>query len=371
MATGVYSRAHPGPLKVTISEAYLTQPMLMGAARWAGGRFFASGMLNAEGATLMRGEINPGVYGEGYVDRRHPHTWLHEAMIGVSQRLGATRRHRVALYAGKGFVPYGTDDPMVRPFVKFPVNHHHSQILERAMVGLTLESGRVTLEGASFNGDEPEGTTDLPNRDRLFDSWSVRGTWRPASVVEVSGSHARVASPEFAAGFGLDQKKDAASIRVRRASRRWSYALLEYARTREFSDDRLAFTFSTVLAEGTLERGGWLLSGRAERTTRPEEERLDSFFRTIRPLLDFSIVGRTRWTNVSLNVTAPGRGSPWLTGRPFVEIGYHVPRATLRPAIIDPVELFGGRQVWMVSAGVRLHAGTMRDRVGRYGVIKS
>ena len=35
--------------------------------------------LDFEGLTLDRGQLTPGAYGEGYADRRHPHTYLHEA----------------------------------------------------------------------------------------------------------------------------------------------------------------------------------------------------------------------------------------------------------------------------------------------------
>lgn len=365
MATGVYSLAEPGPFKVRISEAYLTQPMVMATGRTKNRRFVAYATLNAEGATLERGEINPGVYGEGYVDRRHPHTWAHELMAGVVSKPGFGR---LTLFAGKGFVPYGTDDPMIRPFVKYPVNHHHSQILERAMVVGAIEAGPVAIEAARFNGDEPESPTDWPNRDRLFDSWSARATWNPDRRAELSASIARVKSPEFAAGFGLDQRKEAASARWAATTGPVRYALVEFARTREYSGERQAFDFSTLLAETSVAVGTGTLSLRAEQTTRPEEERAGSFFRTVRPLLDFSIIGRTRWTNVTLNATGPGRGAGWLTGRPFVEFGVHVPRATRRPTPLDPVELFGARQVWMVSAGVRLHAGSMRARFGRYGL---
>jgi hypothetical protein len=364
MATGVYSRATPGPLKVTVSEAYLTQPMVFGSWRALTPGLRAYLTINAEGATLRRGEINPGVYGEGYVDRRHPHTWLHEAMLGISRTTGSAGW---SLFAGKGFVPYGTDDPMVRPFVKYPVNHHHAQLLERAMVTGAVTWRGTTLELASFNGDEPESTTDWPNTDRAFDSWSARLTVRPTPSLELAASMARVESPEFAAGFGLDQRKHAANVRYASARGPARYFLVEYARTREFSGPTQAFDFDTWLGEGSLALPrGWALASRLERTIRPEEERATSFFRTVRPLHDFNIIGRTRWWNTTVALTAPGGGTRWVTGRPFMEVGYHVPRATRRPTALDPVELFGASQVWMFSVGVRVHAGQMRSRFGRY-----
>lgn len=365
MAVGVYTNANPGVLKQRVSEAYLTQPMVMGAARAFGGRLQAYAIVNAEGATLQRGEINPGMYGEGYVDRRHPHTWMHEAMIGGTQRAGAMA---LSLFGGKGFVPYGSDDPMMRPFVKYPVNHHHAQLLERAMVTATLQVRGFGLEGARFNGDEPESPGDWPNADRLFDSWSLRGTFTPMPTVDLSASTASVQSPEFAQGDGLDQRKVAVSARLFQQDRRLRYALVEYASTREFSGTRQVFDFSSLLGEAEVDMGALAFALRAERTTRPEEERARSFYRTIRPLLDFNILGRTQWTNLTLQLSHRGWGNALFAGRPFMEGGYHSPRATRRPTPLDPVELFGANHIWTLSVGVRLHAGTMRSRMGRYGL---
>jgi hypothetical protein len=363
MATALYSYLRPGPLSSTISESYLTQPMVFGTGRAWKNRVAAFATLNGEGATLQRGEINPGVYGEGYVDRRHPHTWVHEVMVGIGGRTG---RSAWSLFAGKGFVPFGSDDPMTRPFVKYPVNHHQAQLLERLMVSGAINWRWATLEGASFNGDEPETPTDWPNTDRLFDSWSSRLTLRPGRGVEGSASVAQVKSPEFPAGFGLDQRKQAGSIRITRGNP-VTYALVEYARTREYSGSVQAFAFDSWLAEGTASLpGAMALSLRVERTTRPEEERLGSFFRTVRPVHDFSIIGRTQWTNVTLGVAQ--RVHRWgpLSAAPFLEAGFHHPQATFRPAALDIAQLYGSTSLWLLSAGVRMHAGAMRPRFGRY-----
>ena len=51
---------------------------------------------------------------------------------------------RLSLTAGKGFAPFGTDDPMSRPVLRYPVNHHLAQILERAVaIGRSI-AGAVT-----------------------------------------------------------------------------------------------------------------------------------------------------------------------------------------------------------------------------------
>src|SRR5690606_8100856 len=105
MAVALVTRAQPAALGRAVTEGYLSQPMFFGSMRLAGGRLSALATLNLEGATLRRGEINPGGYGEGYIDRRHPHTYLHEAMVGVG---GTASGVRGSLFAGKGFVPFGT-----------------------------------------------------------------------------------------------------------------------------------------------------------------------------------------------------------------------------------------------------------------------
>lgn len=83
------------------------------------------------------------------------------------------------LAAGKGFVPFGTDDPMSRPVVRFPVNHHLSQVLERAVALAGVRAGPVTVEGSLFNGDEPASPGSWPAWDRFGDSWAARLTLSP------------------------------------------------------------------------------------------------------------------------------------------------------------------------------------------------
>jgi hypothetical protein len=208
-ATGVLThlRAEGGR---TFTEAYLSQPFIAGSISARGGRLQALGVYNFEGYTLRRGELSPGTWGEGYVDRRHPHTHVHELMVGTEGTLGVAR---LSLFAGKGFVPFGSDDPMMRPFVRYPANHHLAQILERAQVVGAARVGPVGLEAAALGGDEPEGATDWPNHDRLFDSWSARATLYAPFALEAGMSVARLKSPEFAEGFGLNQNKFSATVR--------------------------------------------------------------------------------------------------------------------------------------------------------------
>lgn len=366
MAVGVASHATPAALGRAVTEGYLTQPMLLASMQLAGGRLSGLAIANLEGITLRRGEINLGAYGEGYVDRRHPHTYVHEAMLGTTGRLGAAR---FSLFAGKGFVPFGTDDPMVRPFVKYPVNHHLAQVMERVLVVGAVRVGGAAVEVARFNGDEPEGPTDWPDAGRALDSWAARLTASIAGSLELAVSQARLESPEFASGQGLDQDKRSVSVRMARVHGVVRYALVEWASTRELArGGSVAFRFPSLLAEGMLSARGVRVAARVERTERPEEDRLDDPYRSVRPLLDFNVLGRTRWEIATLSVTAPPLRRRWVTASPFVEGAWHRPRALAHPAAIDPEVYYDAGHLWTVSIGVRMHSGTMRPRFGRYGV---
>ena len=352
------------------TEAYVTQPAVMAHLPLAGRRLTLVGTLNLEPLTLRRGELNAGIFGEGYVDRRHPHTLLHELMlVGRVERAGL----RGSLSAGKGFVPFGTDDPMVRPFAKYPVNHHYAQLLERAVaVGAVAWGTRLAAEAAAFNGDEPEGGYDLPNLRRFGDSWAGRLTVRPlawrGAAVEGQGSVARVTSPENALGGGLDQRKTSLAARV--AGRR-VLVLGEWARTDEYSPSgRHAYRYESILGEGTARWRRAELGLRAERTTRPEEQRLAAdAFRSPRPHDDYSIIGLTRWrvltARLALSAGAAADGAP--RAEPFVELSRSHATALTSPSLFVPRDFYGASRLWSFSAGLRLRAGTLHARMGRYG----
>jgi len=140
--------ADPTATRAVLTEGYLTQPMFMAHAGWR--RLHGVLTLNFEGLTQTRGELSTGGYGEGYVDRRHPHAYVHELLAGVEDSVRGTH---LSLYAGRGFAPFGSDDPMVRPFEKYPVNHHLAQILERVLVVGAARAGPVIGELGVFNGD--------------------------------------------------------------------------------------------------------------------------------------------------------------------------------------------------------------------------
>src|SRR5437868_315165 len=81
-AIPLVTRAQPSADGITRTEATLTQVALMARAR-AGAHVSADATLNLEGATMRNGELNTGALGEGFVDRRHPHTYLHEGVVSV------------------------------------------------------------------------------------------------------------------------------------------------------------------------------------------------------------------------------------------------------------------------------------------------
>lgn len=171
----------PIPGGGSLAEVRIVQPWVMLDARAPRDRLSLRGTLNFEGLTIPDGVLGVGSWGEGFNDRRHPHTYAHEIMIAANDVLGPLDRGtNVSLAIGKGFVPFGSDDPMSRPVIAFPINHHWAQVLERAVAMVGVRTGPVLLEGALFNGDEPENPRQWPRvAARFGDSWSARITVYP------------------------------------------------------------------------------------------------------------------------------------------------------------------------------------------------
>lgn len=362
------------PGDVSRTEFAIVQPVVM--LEWShrsaphparGTTLFARATLDFEGATIPDGELVPGDYGEGYYDRRHPHTYVHELVAGLKFCAPwAVGCGMSATLAGgpKGFVAFGTDDPMSRPVERYPVNHHLAQILERAVLVGVAEYGPVRLEATWFNGDEPTKPSDWPNWDRGLDSRAVRATVTPIAGLEAQYSWARVKSPEHRQGAGSTQRKRSASVRYGGAlSHRPAYALLEWARTEEAGS---FFVFHSVLAEGAMAFGRHRPYARFERTERPEDIRTLDPFRSIRPHLDDAILGITRWTTWTA-----GYGVSFLTARgrfevrPFVE--GTVARVKRVRGIYDPETAYGSDVLPSLTLGVRMDWGGMSGmRMGRY-----
>ena len=353
-----------GPLAV----GYLTQPLV--SADWRKSWLHATGMLNLEGKTLPKGELDLGAWGEGYVDRRHPHTYVHELMLGVEPRSGSIT---TSLYAGRGFVPFGSDDPMTRPFVSYPVDHHLAQILERLVLIAAVRNGPLIVEGATFDGDEPIDPSTPPLYRRFGDSWSVRGTLfgDPLSSLlgaELSASYANVKSPEYREGQGMDQRKVHASVRVAGQNAGYArYVLIEIARTTDVDRGRALYTFDAFLTEAAVCRDDLGLAVRVERSDRPEEERLNDLSRSPRPATDLSILGITQWTTLTAALSLPALRAFAAHAAPYVEVA-RISADRTTAALFDPRQFYGTNQMWRLSAGLRFGVGHAHGRAGRYGV---
>ena len=291
-------------------------------------------MLNLEGLTIPEGELAPGNWGEGFVDRRHPHTYLHELMLTADDLLGRRDgRPGCPSSAGKGFAPFGTDDPMVRPFVRYPVNHHLAQILERAVAIAAVRAGPVIAEGGLFNGDEPERPGQWPLIDGRFgDSWSGRLTALPGDGGRPSRLSRRTSiPPSIGPAPAPDQEKWSLAGRWDRPlGGHPVYGLIEWARTSE-AEDSSCSRASWRKVHGPA--GRHRLQYRFERTERPEEERIASF-RSLRPHLENSILGITRWTTHTLGyeLRRSGRTGP-VTVRPLVEVAVRAGRQGRRRGV--------------------------------------
>jgi hypothetical protein len=273
---------------------------------------------------------------------------------------------RFSLAAGKGFAPFGTDDPMVRPVVRYPVNHHLAQILERAVAIAGVRAGPIAVEAGLFNGDEPERPGQWPRIGRFGDSWSGRLTVVPVGPLELQGSYALVHSPEHRPGAGTDQHKWSVSGRWDGHVRGYPvYGLVEWARTSEAEG---FFVFRSFLAEGAWGVGPSRLHYRFERTERPEEERTLDPFRSVRPHLENSILGITRWTIHTLgygfHLEEP---AAHLGALPFVELSYGR-MADVGGGLFDVRSFYGRSSFWSLSIGIRLNPGMRMHRMGRYGV---
>lgn len=349
-----------------LTEINVAQTAVMAGANLLGGHLLFVGTFNAEGLTMAGGELSTGAFGEGYVDRRHPHTYLHEA---VASGVGTLGPLALSLSAGRGLAAFGTDDPMVRPFEKYPINHHLQQILERFVVIGAARFGPAILEGSTFGGDEPTSAGSLPLMRRFGDSWSVRATALPAPGVELQGSYARVASPEQREGFGLDQRKSSLSARLISANG-GRYLLAEWARTVEHDHNREedVFAYESALLEGSATVRGVSLALRLEQTERPEEERLSDPFRVARPAADLGISGQTRWRTATVALMLPSPINGPILGYPFIELERAHAQAKDARSVFDAESFYGTSSPWMVTVGVRLRFGPPHARMGRYGV---
>lgn len=345
----------------TLTELRVVQPVAMLDVDAFGDRIRLLTTIDLEKYTITHGELAPGDWGEGFEDRRHPHTLVHQLMLVAPDLAGRVLGPlRLFAAAGKGFVPFGSDDPMSRPAVRYPVNHHLGQILERAVGLAGVRAGPVMVEGALFNGDEPVSPGSWPALDRFGDSWAARVTLFPVTGLEAQASYAFVHSPENRPGAGPDDAKTSLSARWQRGR---GYALAEWART---STAGGAFVFHSLLVEAALSGPQHRPYLRFERTERPEEERVfSSPFRTRRPLFENSILGITRWSVLTAGDVVDEWHVHVVRLAPFFE-GSYLRIARVGGGVFDPQVWYNRKQGFAVTIGARVSAGMRMPRMGPY-----
>ncbi|MGQ0813059.1 MAG: hypothetical protein ACT4O1_01155 [Gemmatimonadota bacterium] len=348
---------------------YLTQPALMFNIESAGSKLSLRTTLNFEGITQPEAELTFGAWGEGFLDKRHPHTLLHEAMLSLN--IWSARGGGFSLSAGKGFAPYGTDDPMSRPVVKYPTNHHLSQILERWTVNGVYVNPTWSVEVGVFGGNEPTSPWDFSNLESFPNSWSTRisrhigagemGVW----TWELSGSFGYV-KEEHEEGepaevtrlfnLALRHEKDHPFGRM--------YSLIEGS----WSDPKDADGYYSAAGEMSVTRGMHKPYARIEYATRPEFARegppnTSGFFRYDH---DDEPIGSTRWLTIVAGYGVTATQLPF-SARPYVEAQWN--RVAEHKGGIDPETLFGRSSFLSLSAGFRVFLGGESMRMGGYGVL--
>src|ERR1019366_5421131 len=139
-----------------------------------------------------------------------------------------------------------------------------------------------------------------------------------------------------------------------------------FAHTEELEAGRDAFSFRTMLAEGSLTNRSTVIAARVEQTDRAEEERLADLFRTPRPATDLSIRGIPRWTVLTVNASHSFSVRQSRL-EPFLEIGRAHVGSLDRLSVFDPASFYGSDVIWSLSAGLRFGIGMAHHRMGRYG----
>jgi len=355
-------------------DAYLTQAAAMLRLTSPEGRWTLRVTPNFEAWTIGDGEVTPGAWGEGYLDRRHPHNLLHEAMLSWSHpELG------LSLSAGKGFALYGTPDPMSRPGAKYPTNHHLSQILERWVVSAAWQGARWSLEAGVFGGTEPKDPYDFGNITSFGDSWSARFGYRfeegvratvsygnvleppepqnpiPGVPPEPQGSHPRGRGHLVNVSVGQDARIGAGRLEWMAEASRETHGGADYS-------------FWALLGEARLDTGSSLPYLRVEYATRPEFARFgqpgsEDFYRYG---FDDEAIGANRWLVATVGYAHRVRTGEFQF-RPFVE-GQGI-RIEEDWGGFPPAELFGSDRGWVLNLGMKIYWGGDPMPMGSYGVL--
>lgn len=360
------ARSSSGDTPIDQSDAYLTQGAAMINLESPSRRLVLRVTPNVEGLTQEDGELTLGGWGEGFIDSRHPHTLVHEAMVSLNFFDGEGGGFSVS--AGKGFAPYGTDDPMSRPSVKYPTNHHLSQILERFTLNAVWMKGPWGVEAGLFGGAEPDGPYDFSNIDSFGDSFSTRLSRRfsPRAMgewdAELSASYGRVSESHEGEDAHIMQLYNGA-LRLDVPTETGAlYALAEYS----WSDPDEDEGYWSLLTEAQWSTGRHTPYLRWERAIRPEFPRDDvagdDFFRYDH---DAEPLGASAWSILSLGYgyTAT-RGA--VSVRPFVE--GQIASAAGERGGFSAEEILGSDRFSVLTVGLRIFFGGDPMRMGSYGV---
>jgi hypothetical protein len=352
---------------VRTNALYLTQPVLMANLEAPSMRIVLRTTVNFEGVTQEDGELTFGAWGEGFLDRRHPHTLLHEAML--SANFWDVGGGALSLSAGKGFAPYGTDDPMARPVAKFPTNHHLLQILERFLAGAAYRRSGWSIEAAVFGGSEPTGPYDFSNIEDFPSSWSAR-------IARRFGGTGLLAEWELSASYGHVVEVHDDAERTTRLVNGYVrhdrvhhfghlYALVEASLSEPAGE---AGGYWSVLGEAQLGRGRHQPYVRLEVATRPEYVRAGvpgsaGFYRYDH---DAGPIGATRWFIAAAGYNYHLTRLPF-SARPFLEVQFH--NVANERGDVAARELFGTTNFFALTTGARLYFGGGPMRMGSYGVL--
>ena len=147
-----FLRSYAEYLDLDSTELYATQPVLMFNVESPRSTFVLRTTLNFEGVTQPDGEITPGGWGEGFIDRRHPHTWLHEIGVAVfnPDQVGGEdllRQADTAMYIAKsercGFSHYAAGDAfnggLAAGLIRFPGDLVKALRFATVVAGLSTE----------------------------------------------------------------------------------------------------------------------------------------------------------------------------------------------------------------------------------------
>ena len=260
---------------------------------------------------------------------------------------------------------------MSRPVIKYPTNHHLSQILERWTLNAIYTTPLWAIEVGVFGGNEPEGPWDFSNVESFANSWSTRlsrhfgtgsmhiWTWEvAASFADVKEERDDGLPDRNTRLFNamLRHEKDYGSSHV--------YGMLEGSWSDADNDDG----YFSILGEASVQRGAHKPYARVEYASRPEYPREGSratseFFRYEH---DADPLGSTRWLSLTAGYGISATQLPYGI-RPYIEAQWHNVRSD--EGGIQPATLYGRSSFLSLSAGFRVFLGGDQMRMGAYGVL--